>query len=413
MKKLLMLMGTISLIMPIASGVSSCSNSNKLIINFIPSVDPTATMATIKPLEAKLENKLKELDSSFNKKVEIIMASDYEAAGEALRSGTTDLAFLSVNTYENYRGEKQDDGTYKDAGIITVSSRPSIRSESTFEKFQKDNKFSNELASKYDFASDDSGISLANAYNKVISSSVVDKQLSAQALSDTILNKESDVSYYRSYVYANSNFVKNTLGNSVDPLNHEFKHDEVKKLITQAQANKRISLSENVTSSAGLLYPMLWLKNTMQFKDTELKKMYDDKLIALSSAAAAKGVTDDEPQFDIVFGWSDMREIIYKQDNPSVFKNSVMIGTSYGIPNDGIMYSRKRMDETFANVVRSAFISLVRQSENKELFDVYNHSNYIGLEENQSANQFEIANDEIITKNYEKIKSIKELVSQF
>ena len=72
-----------------------------LTITFIPSRDPDAVVVATKPLEGLLKTQLASQGWTVNN-VKINVSTSYEAAGEALDAGTTDLAFIPAGTYVQY-----------------------------------------------------------------------------------------------------------------------------------------------------------------------------------------------------------------------------------------------------------------------------------------------------------------------
>lgn len=405
MKKLLFLVGSFSILTTPVSTIVSCGGkSNTLRIAFVPSRNATDILKTVKPLEEKLKNKLKEKDSSFNKNVEITAATNYEAAGDSMKKGKSDLAFLPINTYESYRGDKKEDGTYSKAGILLVSSRESLAAESNFEEFKTNGKFDDAKAKAE--SNGDNLAKLSKNYNQIIENILKDEDsFNKEKLTEKLYNKDEKVSYYRSYIYANKKFIKDTLGEE------DFRSKEnAKKLIKKASEDKKLSLGGSPTSSASVLYPLLWMKEHLGLDNNELKNIYENKYKQASYTDAAEKVSNGT--VELAVGYADIR---YDINDPTkmkdAYKNTQTIGASRGIPNDGIMYSRETVDETLANNLRESFLELVADKANSEIFDIYSHKGYVGVGSKTSI-EYEKEQDQIITDNLKSISIIQDLLKE-
>lgn len=416
MRKLLSILAGAAIMSAPAASVVACENgSQTLKIAFIPSQNATEVQATVKALEDKLTSELKKNDASFSKTVKITTATSYEAAGDAMKKGKTDLAFLPVNTYESYRGTKKDDGTYSDAAILLVASRESLKAESEFDKFKTDGKFDDAKAAAANL-SFDALSELSNNYNKQLSDNLnLDDatesgkdEVSRENVKKHLFDSTNDVSYYRSYIYANKDFVNKTLPGRADGV---YSKDELTTLVKKATEDKKFALGSSPTSSASVLYPLHWLKNSLGFDNNKIKEVYEKRLIQSSYTDAAQGIATGK--FSLAVGFADIRYDL-KADSELVeaFKKSTTIGATIGIPNDGIMYSRKTVNETLANNLRTSLISLIKDPENASIFGIYSHTGYVGLAEGQTSTQYEAVRDEIVSENLTAIKEIKDLVAE-
>ncbi|WP_186788181.1 PhnD/SsuA/transferrin family substrate-binding protein [Spiroplasma clarkii] len=297
MKKLLLIFASASVLSAPAASVVACGGTPELRIAFVPSQKATEVTATVSKLESKLEAEMKKHDKNFSRKVKITTATNYEAAGNAMKKGKTDLAFLPVNTYESYRGDVKDDGTYSDAGILLVASRKALTAESAFPSFQTDDKFDDAKAASSTISTTDLDKLSAN-YNDILNKQI---NISGEANSKKLeLNPEnikkvlfdskgSDVSYYRSYIYANKDFVSKTLGENVPASGIAFTTEQLKSLVDKAVKDKAFGLGESPTSSASVLYPLHWLKHDLGYSNEEIKKVYETKELQKITVMLLKG----------------------------------------------------------------------------------------------------------------------------
>ncbi|ASP28168.1 hypothetical protein SCORR_v1c03940 [Spiroplasma corruscae] len=425
MKKLLTIIGSLSICtLPVTTIISCDSTRNTFDIVFIPSVNATDIQNTIKPLEEALQKYLKEKDSTFNKPVKITTATDYEAAGSSLKNGKSDLAFLPVNTYASYRGSSNDDGTYKDAGVLLISSRNGLNAETNYDKFKVGDDFSDFEASKQDLSFEDlSGLALN--YNKLLSDNLnlneeenSDKlDLTVDNVSNTLFDKNNMVSYYRSYVFANKSWLESEKNNNTSysskSLDEFIKDKEVMKNLILS-AGKGLSMGKSLTSSGSVLYPLLWMKKSLGLSDENLRDVYKNSSRQNGYPDAARLVSING-DVKMSVGYGDIRYDLKGNvaDMKTAFKNSIVIASTTGIPNDGIMYSRKTVNETLVSTLRSAFQTFVKDPNLKSVFDLYNHNQYIGLKTEQTSLEYEKEREKLISDNFENIEPIIQLTKNF
>ncbi|AKX34380.1 phosphonate ABC transporter phosphonate-binding protein [Spiroplasma litorale] len=415
MKKLLLFLGSSTMILAPVANIVSCGDSNKFIINLTPVKDPIETEKAMKPLEGKLQSKMKEIDPNFNKSVSIKMTESYENSAESLKSGTSDLGFLPINAYESFRGDLVENGTHKDLGVLSFATKYANKGETNFEDFIdiSTKKYSDIEAGKYEFGKEDKAIKLANHYNKYVKENVIDKNVqTSDDLTTALTDTENYTSHYRSYVYANTNFVKETLKNSdLNNLTHAYVKTLIDKAMEIGKDGKNgIALNKSVTSSSGTLYPLSWLQETLGYDDLAIKEIYTNKQTYDGSGGTAEGITSGK--FNIAFNFEDVRSTKIEEGNHDVFEKSMIIGTTYAIPNDGLIYSRKNVDESMANNLRKAFSELVADKENDNIFGFYGAKSYTQPEKDQSTADFEKHNDSVADNNLLKISHIKELLKE-
>ncbi|WFQ92308.1 phosphonate ABC transporter substrate-binding protein [Mycoplasma feriruminatoris] len=445
MKKLISLIG-ISLLATSATVVTvACGKrGNELRVVFVPSQNQTEVEATTASLEKLLTEELKKKAAArgtqFTKRVRVTTSQKYDIAGQSLANGNEDIGFLPINTYSTYRGEKQSDGTYNKLGILLTAGRPGLTPETTLNDFKKDGKFSNNNATED--ISNEVSFNLVKNYKKAV---IEAKPSGTEGYSEKMYDKSNPANYYRSYVFANIPILK-TL--KVNDKNSEWKDKTYSQAIDEIfskgdymkyqsllktlilDPNIKIGIGDSKTSSSGFLYPILWLKDFVGLTEKEITTMLTAKdkqrrfVKAGSFTEAAKIIGDknakaESTKYAIAFGFGDIRFWDRQTDGKTqdkvkaerdfekeIFENSMVIGASQSIYNDGISYSKSNKsvfgDKKLLEDVRQSFVDLIEKNhEAKKIFKIYNHKRYIVPKQTI---------DQEISKSNENIESIKELV---
>ncbi|WBX36510.1 Vmc-like lipoprotein signal peptide domain-containing protein [Mycoplasma capricolum] len=448
MKKLLSLMG-VSLIASSATVVTvACGKrENELRVVFIPSQNQTEVEATIAPLGKLLTEELKKKAekrvTKFDKRVKITTSQNYEIAGQSLANGNEDVAFLPVNTYSAYRGDKQSDGTYDKLGVLLTAGRLGVTPETTLSDFKNNDKFDNNKAITH--INNDVSFNLVKNYKKAVEEAKPKND--NDGYSKGLYDSQNPTIYYRSYVFANIPILQQ-LKISDNNANSEWKGKSYKEAIDSIFQNGdltkyqkvlkmlildpkvKIGIGKSKTSSSGFLYPVLWLKEFVGLTESEILQMLTKKdterriVKALSFTESATTIGNKEAKLEnspyaITFGFSDIRfrdrqtdgkkenEVKEERKNEmSLFENSMVIGASQSIYNDGISYSKSKKsvlrDKKLLEDVRQSFIDLIDKNEEaKKIFKIYNHVGYVSPEKTI---------DEEISKSNENIDSIKRMV---
>ena len=99
-------------------------------VSFVPSRDPEEIVTMTEPLKGLLKDELAKQGYDVNT-VDINVGTNYEAVGEALSAGTTDVGFIPGGTYVLY-----DDG----ADVILTATRAALNNDSDNPKAWNDNK---------------------------------------------------------------------------------------------------------------------------------------------------------------------------------------------------------------------------------------------------------------------------------
>ncbi|AJM72223.1 PhnD/SsuA/transferrin family substrate-binding protein [Mycoplasma yeatsii] len=400
MKKLISIISSIGLVATSSLAVVSC-RTPKLEILFVPSRSGTDITAQVAPLRGLLTKKLKELAKArgeeFNKAVKVDVSTSYSAAAKSLAGGSVDIALMSIQPYAENRGEKQEDGTYDKIGFLLSSGRRGAKPYTTFEGFQgEDKKFSNDKAIS-DLKGEDL-FGLANWYQKY----ATDHKPAEGKSYATILEDDTiPASYYRSYVYANTSVLSQTIYKdqksykaALDEAKQSNNFDNYKQIIKSLllESNIKIALGDK-KSSAGFSYPVLWMKETAGLTNEQIVDLFKNgkKFIKGSDYDKIASTIGDNAEakagngYAIGFGFSDIRFTrTGKLDHEKkLFENTEIIGASQAIINDGIMYSKNKKslvgkDLDLLKDIKTGLLSLIKEDkEAKKVFSIYNITNFV------------------------------------
>ncbi|AOG60643.1 hypothetical protein SHELI_v1c06940 [Spiroplasma helicoides] len=408
MKKVLSLLASISVISTSAINAIACSQGqDDFEILFVPSVNSSEILNTVKPLEQKLKEKLKtkaEKDGrTFNKNVVINTSTSYEIAAQALKTGKADLAFLPVNTYYSYRGEQDSKtGLYSDEGILLSSSRNGATPDTTLEEFMgSDKKFDTNKAQ--DLMDGSISLALSKNYNKLT------KSISSKKDADSKLQDSNNpATYYRTYIIANSAKLQN-LNFDLESLTSDNYVKTLKDLFINNSF--KFTFGKSTTSSGSVLYPIMWLSKVVGLTNEEIHNMWISSNKQENYQDGASKVSTGS--YDASVNYSDARSQLGTEEAVvDAYKNTQIIGTSSAILNDGIMYSKKRLnDEKQLNDLRESFKELVVSE--KEIFSVYEHTGYVGPDSIDNSDAWEKAQDETITKSNVEAQKVREMIENW
>src|SRR5699024_2547735 len=132
------------------------------------------------------------------------------------------------------------------------------------------------------------------------------------------------------------------------------------------------------SSSAGYIYPVLWLLDNYDKTITDLDNVVQSDSYGSSFARLAAGQTD------IVVAYADAR-LDYEVDWESKFEgegtiwdDTNLIGVTQGTYNDTISVSHNYdiMDDDLKEAFQKAFINIAETDKGKEVIDIYSHERY-------------------------------------
>jgi phosphonate transport system substrate-binding protein len=293
--------------------------ATSLKITFVPSRDPAAILEFVGPLEDLLKNKLIEMGYTNLQRVTVEVSATYEAAGEALDAGTTDIAFLPGGTYALY----SEDGNID---VILAATRNGLSKDSPN----------------------------ARDWNNRQPTLPVDEQ----------------VTYYRSLVIAGPSPRGRELAAKVN----------AGQALTWEDLNSARWGIQGATSSAGTVFPSVWLSQTFGRFVTDLAQTAPAGGYGNAMAGLAAGT------YDVITIYADARRDYETQWNSSgeggynrsrtIWEETDVIIVTPGIFNDTIAVSNRTVNATMKADLQRAFIELVNTPQGKEIFAVYSHAGY-------------------------------------
>ncbi len=291
----------------------------ELKITFVPSRDPAAILEYVEPLEQMLKDKLIEKGFKNLVTVKVEVSATYEAAGEALDAGTTDVAFLPGGTYALYSG----DGNIE---VILASTRAGLSKDSASPKDWNDGK--------------------------------------------ETLPTDTQVTYYRSLVVAGPSAKGRELAAKVN----------AGEALTWADLNSAKWGVQGATSSAGTVYPSVFLQQNYQKLVTDLTNQAPTGSYGNSLAGLAAGTYDVVSMYadarrDYAANWISSAEGGYNRTK-SVWEETDVIIVTPGIFNDTISISNKTVSKALKTALQEAFIELVATEKGLAIFAVYSHTGY-------------------------------------
>lgn len=323
MKKVVMLM----LVLVMGISLAACgsddkkSESNgddkkidKLSIAFVPSRDPEEIITATEPLKEMLKSELEAQGYDVDN-VEITVGTNYEAVGEALSAGTTDIGLIPGGTYVLY-----DDG----AEVILTATRAGLSLDS--EDPAEWNK--NKPTEKSDVQ--------ANSYRALLVAGPSEK---GRALAEKVNNGE--------------------------------------KLSFEDLDNVSWNVMSS-SSPAGYIYPALWLDENFGKTITDLSKVVQADSYGSAFARLAAGQTDVLVTYaDARIDFADKWTAEFGQSNP-IWDETDVIGVMPAIYNDTVSVSKNSdiMNDDLKAALQKAFINIGNSDEGKEVIAIYSHDGY-------------------------------------
>lgn len=292
---------------------------DSLSITFVPSRDMDDIVVSTSSLGELLKAEMEKYGWTVQE-VKISVSTSYEAAGEALDAGTTDVAFISAGTYVKY-----DEG----ARVILTALREGKNIDSSDPKVWNANKPTQGSSS------------LVVGYRSLILSGVTEKG---------------------------------------------------RKLVEKVNRGEELTWEEldscswgvgTTTSSAGYIYPSIWLYERFKRTVADLSKA-----VQTTYASAFAGLSSG--LYDIVTCYADARSDYMEKwsgewgRESSIWDEVSVIGVTDYIMNDTISVSkssRKMQNEEFVSALKKAFMSISETEEGSSVLKIYNHSGYVEAED--------------------------------
>lgn len=285
-------------------------------VQFVPSRDPEQIVTQTEPLAGILKDELAKHGYEVGN-VDISVGTNYEATGEALSSGTVDIGFIPGGTYVLYAKDGVD--------VLLTATRAGLSIEDENPKVWNENK-------------------------------------------PTKTDPNTQVTFYRSLVIAGPSEKGQELANKVN--NGEA--------LTWEDLNSAKWSVMNTSSSAGYIYPYLWLEKNFNKGVTDLSNVVQADSYASSAARLASG------QVDIMVGYAELRlDYADKWQNEfgrtkSIWDETNVIGVGDKIYNDTISVSKNSpiMTDEFKEALRDSFMNIAKTEEGKAIISIYNHEGY-------------------------------------
>ena len=328
MRKIFALLLAVLMIVGCTSAMAEAVKLDKLTLEFVPSKDADVIITGTKNLPELLKAELAKLGYEVGE-VDITVGTSYEATGEAMAAGTIDIGWLPGGTYALYSDE---------VDVILTATRAGLSNDST------DPKTWNGDANK-------------------------------------TLPTDEQVTFYRSLIYATPSAYGKELAakvNAGEPLTW----DDLLK------ANWAVL---KTSSSAGYIYPTMWLMDNY-----EGKKISDlGSVVTLSGygesfaqAAAesvdvivcyADGRRDYEAAWTLPVDQKDETGKAGMGRTESIWNELSVIGVTAPIYNDTVSITKANLavyNPEFIAAMQKALINIIGTEEGKAIFSVYSHTGY-------------------------------------
>ena len=329
MKKALALVLALCVVLTV-SAVAFAENQafDKLTLEFVPSKDADVIIAGTANLPELVKAEMANLGYDIGE-VDITVGTSYDATGEAMSAGAIDVGWLPGGTYALYSD---------DTDVILTATR---------------NGLSNDSTNPADWNGE----------------------------ANKTLKDGPQVTFYRALVYAAPTEYGKQLAAKVN--NGEA--------LTWEDLDGASWAVQKTSSSAGYIYPTMWLMNNFDGKKisdlskvTTLDSGYGT---AFSMAAAeqvdvivcyADGRNDYEASWNIP---TDQQDETGKQGmgrEASIWDELNVIGVTDGIYNDTVAVSKESPYYTpeLVEALQNCFINIISTEEGKAIFDVYSHTGY-------------------------------------
>ena len=299
----------------------------KLTLEFVPSKDADVIIAGTANLPELVKAEMANLGYDIDE-VEITVGTNYDATGEAMSAGTIDIGWLPGGTYALYSDDTE---------VILTATR---------------NGLSNDSENPADWNGE----------------------------ANKTLKDGPQVTFYRSLIYAAPTEYGKKLAEKVN----------AGEALTWEDLDGATWAVQKTSSSAGYIYPTLWLMDNYGKKISDLSNVMpldSGYGTAFSYAAAeqvdiivcyADGRNDYEASWNLPVDQQDEtgKQGMGRED--SIWNELNVIGVTEGIYNDTVAISRESQFYTpeLKEALQNCFINIINTEEGKAIFDVYSHAGY-------------------------------------
>ena len=328
MKKLVALLLAALLVMGCFGAVAENKHFDKLTLEFVPSKDADVIITGTKDLPDLVKAEMAKLGYDIDE-VDVTVGVSYDATGEAMSAGSIDVGWLPGGTYALYSDDTE---------VILTATR---------------NGLSNDSTNPADWNGE----------------------------ANKTLKNGPQVTFYRSLIYAAPTEYGKKLAEKVN----------AGEALTWEDLDGARWIVQKTSSSAGYIYPTMWLMNNYDGKKlsdlSQVTPVDSGYGTAFSMAAAeqadiivcyADGRNDYEDSWPLP---TDQQDATGKQGmgrSASIWEELNVIGVTDGIYNDTIAVSKLcpyYTDEMKA-ALQDCFINIINTPEGKAIFDVYSHTGY-------------------------------------
>ena len=299
-------------------------------LQFVPSKDADVIIAGTEGLPELLSAALVEEGYEVAADtINITVGTNYDATGEGLAAGTIDIGWLPGGTYALYSDE---------VDVVLTATR---------------NGLSNDSTNPADWNGE------ANKTEK----------------------NGPQVTYYRSLIYAAPTEYGKKLAEKVNN-GEELTWDDL---------NGATWAVQKTSSSAGYIYPTMWLMENYGKKLTDLEHLTTlDSGYGTAFAQAAAEQVDiivcyADGRNDYEASWTlpiDQKDVTGKQGmgrSESIWNELNVIGVTDGIYNDTVAITKAKPEiynEKFIAAIQNALINVISSEEGQAIFSVYSHTGY-------------------------------------
>lgn len=304
--------------------LTACGPKEEKVLNvyFVPSRDGADILDTVAPLEQLLKDELATLGFEYDT-VKVSVGSSYEVAAQAVTAGNAEVVFLPGGTYVTYENEGE--------GLVPI------------------------------LAATRSALTVTGTDPKVWNQHVIDN--------GKISGSETEVATgYASIMVVNNT---TTIGAALlAELNGTG--------LTWDTFKDAKFCRGSATSSAGTIYPGIWIKDTFpghtmdELGSNVLEvKDYGQKIADLKAGNC-----------DVVSLYGDARrdyEDRWDTDLTKIWTETSVIGVSDMITNDGIQVGG-HVSEELRTALATAFKNLIKTTAGAEIFGIYSHTGYADIE---------------------------------
>ena len=301
---------------------------DELTFQFVPSKDADVIITGTANLPALVKAEMAKLGYDIGE-VKISVSTSYEACGEAMAAGAIDIGWLPGGTYAIFSQNKEVD-------VILTATRDGLSNDST------DPATWNGDANK-------------------------------------TLPTDEQVTFYRSLIYAAPTEYGKQLAAKVN----------AGEKLTWEELDKAVWAVGNTSSSAGYIYPTLWLMENYDKKVSDLSNVvqlgYAD---AFAQAAAeqvdiivcyADGRRDYENAWNTATDSKDATGKAGMGRTESIWNELNVIGVTDGIYNDTVAVTTANPEiynPEFMTALQTALINIINTEEGQAIFSVYSHTGY-------------------------------------